>query len=52
MQGLAKTNSIGEVSINFADYAEATKPSTISFPIKNSQSDAVLHVSTCSYLIA
>ncbi|KAI9117988.1 hypothetical protein K1719_011130 [Acacia pycnantha] len=43
--GLKKVISIGEVSINFADYAEATKPSTVSLQIKNSQCDAVLHVS-------
>ncbi|WJX33378.1 mRNA guanylyltransferase [Trifolium repens] len=35
----------GEVSIDFADYAEATKISLVSLPIKNSHSDAVLHVS-------
>ncbi|KAK2377844.1 mRNA-capping enzyme [Trifolium repens] len=40
------TSSIfGEVSIDFADYAEATKISLVSLPIKNSHSDAVLHVS-------
>ncbi|KAF7810260.1 intracellular protein transport protein USO1-like [Senna tora] len=43
--GVAKNNNIGEVSINFAAYAEATKPSSVSLPIKNSQCDAVLHVS-------
>ncbi|WJX77031.1 mRNA guanylyltransferase [Trifolium repens] len=34
----------GEVSIDFADYAEATKISLVSLPIKNSHSDAVLHI--------
>ncbi|XP_028804790.1 myosin heavy chain, striated muscle [Neltuma alba] len=43
--GLRKANSIGEASINFADYAEAAKPSALSLQIKNSQCDAVLHVS-------
>ncbi|XP_027341673.1 putative leucine-rich repeat-containing protein DDB_G0290503 [Abrus precatorius] len=43
--GLSKANSFGEVSIDFAEYAEATKLSTVSLPIKNSHCDAVLHVS-------
>ncbi|KAK7358635.1 hypothetical protein VNO77_00573 [Canavalia gladiata] len=43
--GLSKASSYGEVSIDFAEYAEATKLSTVSLPIKNSQCDAVLHVS-------
>ncbi|WJX53919.1 hypothetical protein P8452_39862 [Trifolium repens] len=43
--GLSKASIFGEVSIDFADYAEATKISSISLPIKNSHSDAVLHVS-------
>ncbi|KAK7399227.1 hypothetical protein VNO78_10406 [Psophocarpus tetragonolobus] len=43
--GLSKASSFGEVSVDFADFAEATKPSTVSLPIKNSQCDAVLHVS-------
>ncbi|XP_061373754.1 uncharacterized protein LOC133316071 [Gastrolobium bilobum] len=43
--GLSKASSFGEVSIDFADYAEATKLSSLSFPIKNSHCDAVLHVS-------
>ncbi|XP_040990209.1 myosin-11-like [Juglans microcarpa x Juglans regia] len=42
--GSSKAGSIGEVSIDFADYAEATKPSSASFPLKNPNSDAVLHV--------
>ncbi|KAI4326977.1 hypothetical protein L6164_019486 [Bauhinia variegata] len=42
--GLSKAGFIGEVSINFADYADATKPSSASLPIKNSRCDAVLHV--------
>ncbi|KAL1364448.1 hypothetical protein HN51_012639 [Arachis hypogaea] len=43
--GLSKASTIGEVSIDFADYAEATKPSSVSLPFKNSRCDAVLHVS-------
>ncbi|KAK7406151.1 hypothetical protein VNO78_07771 [Psophocarpus tetragonolobus] len=43
--GLPKASSIGEVSINFADYVEATKPSSVSLPIRISHCDAVLHVS-------
>ncbi|XP_061337273.1 intracellular protein transport protein USO1-like [Gastrolobium bilobum] len=43
--GLSKASSIGEVSINFADYVEATKPSAVSLPFKNSHCDAVLHIS-------
>lgn len=43
--GSSKGGVLGEVSIDFADYAEATKPNSVSLPIKNSNSDAVLHVS-------
>ncbi|RDX62161.1 hypothetical protein CR513_59536, partial [Mucuna pruriens] len=43
--GLPKASSIGEVSINFADYVDATKPSSVSLPIRISHCDAVLHVS-------
>ncbi|WVZ13253.1 hypothetical protein V8G54_017783 [Vigna mungo] len=43
--GLPKASSIGEVSINFADYVETTKPSSVSLPIRISHCDAVLHVS-------
>ncbi|OIV94899.1 hypothetical protein TanjilG_22096 [Lupinus angustifolius] len=43
--GLSKASSIGEVSINFADYVDATIPSFLSLPMKNSQCDAVLHIS-------
>lgn len=46
MQGSSKPGTIGEISIDFADYAEATKPLSISLPLKNSDSNAVLHVST------
>ncbi|KGN50119.1 myosin-3 isoform X2 [Cucumis sativus] len=42
--GRAKSKVFGEVSINLADYADATKSSSVSLPLKNSNSDAVLHV--------
>ncbi|CAJ2650632.1 unnamed protein product [Trifolium pratense] len=43
--GLSKASAVGEVSINFADYVDSTKPSSISLPVRNSHCDAVLHVS-------
>ncbi|XP_044476208.1 myosin-11-like [Mangifera indica] len=43
--GSSKAGFLGEVSIDFADYAEATKVSTVSLPLNNSRSKAVLHVS-------
>jgi hypothetical protein len=46
--GLSKASIFGEVSIDFADYAEATKISLVSLPIKNSHSDAVLYVGVWS----
>lgn len=52
MQGLSKAGSIGEVSINFADYVDTTKPSSVSLPIRISHSDAVLHVSNFCALIS
>lgn len=42
--GRAKSRVFGEVSINLADYADATKSSSVSLPLKNSNSDAILHV--------
>ncbi|KAM6587914.1 hypothetical protein CsatA_010519 [Cannabis sativa] len=42
--GSGKGCVFGEVSIDFAAYAEATKASTVSLPLKNSSSDAILHV--------
>ncbi|XP_057449960.1 intracellular protein transport protein USO1 [Lotus japonicus] len=43
--GLSKNSCIGEVSVNFADYVDATKPLSLSLPIRNSHCDAaVLHV--------
>lgn len=43
--GSSKNSLVGEVSIDFADYAEGTKASTVSLPFKNSKSNGVLHVS-------
>ncbi|XP_019434205.1 PREDICTED: myosin-11-like isoform X3 [Lupinus angustifolius] len=43
--GLSKASNIGDVSIDIAKYVEATKPSSVSLPIKNSHCDVVLHVS-------
>lgn len=44
VQALIKAGLVGEVSIDFAKYAEATKPFSASLPLQNSNS-AVLHVS-------
>lgn len=46
LQGSSKNSLVGEVSIDFADYAEASKTSTVSIPFKNSKSNGVLHVSS------
>ncbi|WCJ26236.1 Myosin heavy chain-related protein [Euphorbia peplus] len=43
--GSLKNGLIGEVSVDLATYAEATKASTVSLPLKNSKSNAVLHIS-------
>ncbi|KAK9277120.1 hypothetical protein L1049_006659 [Liquidambar formosana] len=43
--GSSKMGLVGEVSFDFADYAEATKTSCVSLPLKNSKSGAILHVS-------
>ncbi|XVF52868.1 hypothetical protein PTKIN_Ptkin05aG0053000 [Pterospermum kingtungense] len=43
--GLGKGVLVGEASIDFAAYAEAIKTSTVSLPLKNSNSKAILHVS-------
>ncbi|GMJ04834.1 hypothetical protein like AT1G63300 [Hibiscus trionum] len=43
--GLGKGGLVGEASIDFAAYAEAIKTSTVSLPLKNSNSKAILHVS-------
>ncbi|KAL8200897.1 hypothetical protein R6Q57_012236 [Mikania cordata] len=36
---------VGEVSLDFSCYAEATKPSSVSLPLKNSKYTSLLHVS-------
>nr|GMD76815.1 nucleoprotein TPR-like isoform X2 [Ipomoea batatas] len=43
--GSSKSGVVGEASIDFSSYAEATKVSSVSLPLKNSKSGAVLHVS-------
>ncbi|XP_058222575.1 uncharacterized protein LOC131332390 [Rhododendron vialii] len=43
--GSSKAGLIGEVSIDFASYAYSIKLSTVSLPLKNAKSEAVLHVS-------
>ncbi|GMI76321.1 hypothetical protein like AT1G63300 [Hibiscus trionum] len=42
--GLGK-GLVGDVSLDFAAYAEALKASTVSLPLKNSNSKAILHIS-------
>ncbi|KAD3641295.1 hypothetical protein R6Q59_003902 [Mikania micrantha] len=36
---------VGEVSLDFSCYAEATKPSSVSLPLKNAKYTSLLHVS-------
>uniref|UniRef100_A0A2C9WBS1 C2 NT-type domain-containing protein n=1 Tax=Manihot esculenta TaxID=3983 RepID=A0A2C9WBS1_MANES len=43
--GSSKNSLVGEVSIDLANYAENTKVSNVSLPLKNSKSNGVLHVS-------
>ncbi|GER44555.1 myosin heavy chain-related protein [Striga asiatica] len=43
--GSSKSGAVGEVSIDFSNYAEATSVSYVSLPLKNSKSEAMLHVS-------
>lgn len=43
--GSSKSSSIGEVSIDFASYAEATKISSLALPLRNANCSALLHVS-------
>ncbi|KAF9623935.1 hypothetical protein IFM89_006662 [Coptis chinensis] len=42
--GSSKGGLVGEVTINFADYIDSIKPSTVSLPLKASTSGAILHV--------
>ncbi|KAK4389307.1 hypothetical protein Sango_2267700 [Sesamum angolense] len=44
-KGSSKVGVIGEASIDFSNYAEATKVSLVPLPLKNSRTEAVLHVS-------
>ncbi|KAM3321807.1 cingulin isoform X1 [Capsicum chacoense] len=43
--GSSKNGVVGEASIDFSSYADATKVSLVSLPLKNSKSEALLHVS-------
>ncbi|XP_051129921.1 uncharacterized protein LOC127250600 isoform X3 [Andrographis paniculata] len=43
--GSSKAGNVGEAAIDFSCYAEATKVSLVSLPLKNSKSEAVLNVS-------
>ncbi|XP_068308537.1 intracellular protein transport protein USO1-like [Pyrus communis] len=42
--GSSKGSVLGEVSVDFTDYAEATKSSCVALPLKNSNSNAIMHV--------
>lgn len=43
--GSSKGGVLGEASIDFSSYAEATKVALVSLPLKNSKTEAVLNVS-------
>ncbi|XP_071709121.1 uncharacterized protein [Rutidosis leptorrhynchoides] len=43
--GSSKSSGIGEVSIDFANFADATKISSLTLPLKNANCAAFLHVS-------
>ncbi|XP_031125282.1 myosin-7-like [Ipomoea triloba] len=43
--GSLKAGVVGEASVDLSSYAEATKVSYVSLPLKNSKSGAILHVS-------
>ncbi|KAG9149245.1 hypothetical protein Leryth_003232 [Lithospermum erythrorhizon] len=43
--GSSKSGVVGEASIDFSNYAEATKVSSVSLPLKNSKFEILLHVS-------
>jgi len=45
VQGSARGGLVGETSIDFADYVDATKTCNVSLPLQNSSSKALLHVS-------
>lgn len=42
--GSSKAGFLGEVSIDFGDFADATLPSTVSLPLSSSNSAPILHV--------
>ncbi|KAJ0967201.1 hypothetical protein J5N97_024118 [Dioscorea zingiberensis] len=42
--GATKAGLLGETSINLADYAQVFKPSSVSLPLKGSNTGAILHV--------
>ncbi|KAL6509311.1 hypothetical protein OROGR_022621 [Orobanche gracilis] len=42
--GSSKSGFLGEVSIDFADLAEVTKPLNLTLPLQTSKSGAILHV--------
>lgn len=42
--GSSKAGFVGEVGVDFADFAEATEPLQISLPLTTSNSGAILHV--------
>ncbi|GFP82215.1 hypothetical protein PHJA_000364700 [Phtheirospermum japonicum] len=42
--GSSKSGFLGEVSIDFADLSEATKPLNLTLPLQTSKSGAILHV--------
>ncbi|XP_077223754.1 uncharacterized protein LOC143857224 [Tasmannia lanceolata] len=44
INGSSKASLLGEVTIDFAEYAESIKPSTVSLPFKTSNLCAILHV--------
>lgn len=44
IQGSSKAGVLGEASMDFSNYAEATKVSLVSLPLRNSKTDAVLNV--------
>ncbi|CAK9159766.1 unnamed protein product [Ilex paraguariensis] len=43
--GSSKSGFLGEVSLDFADYAEEIKPLIVSLPLEASNSSAILHIS-------
>jgi hypothetical protein len=44
--GSTKSGVVGETSIDFADYVDAIKTCNVSLPLQNSNSKAMLHVSS------